>query len=769
MANDGFSQIKTDIVPLFGGLDLVTTPVLVPPGRLISSNNFEPDINGGYRRMPGIERYDGHDSPHESDYYIADVVVTGIVAVGDTITGSTSSATAKVVKVIDYTHLLVTRVTGTFVAENFTISAVVQGSISDININSALTNALHAEYKNIAADDYRTDISSVPGSGYVRGVKYFQGNVYAWRDNAGGTACVMHVATASGWSAITFGQEIQFVQRAATVTMTIAAPGVVTWNNHGLANGHPIIFTTTGVLPTGLTAGTTYYVVSGAANTFQVAATVGGASITTSGSQSGTHTCTAGGIEVTEGVTVTGNISGATGVVKRALLRTGTWSVAPVGTLVFDSVTGTFQSGEALRVSSDAYVQASTANTAITLLPGGKMDFDIYNFSGSATTERLYFADGVNKLSEFDGTRLVPIRTGATPDTPLFVKGHKNQLVSAINTDLIVSSIGNPYAYTAITGASDIAVGENITGIKPQVGDATSGALLVTTKNRVFILYGNDTTDFNLVTYAPNNGGRSYTLQNIGFAHFLDARGVTQMATSRNYGGFQMNVLTNIIQPYIDARLGLEMASCVIKSSNQYRLFFNDGTGLICQIVPDPAGTTAVGASMPFDYGDIVFNTIDSVVDASGTERVFGAATNGYVYELNVGTSFDGDAIQAHMILTFNNSKSPRLRKRYRRSILQFRSGSTATMRIGYDLSYGDGDASYGRSAEKTLYGAGGFWDSFIWENFTWDAAYAQQITVNSVGSGENISLVITNDSDQDEAFTVHTCFLHYTQGRLNR
>ena len=173
---------------------------------------------------------------------------------------------------------------------------------------------------------------------------------------------------------------------------------------------------------------------------------------------------------------------------------------------------------------------------------------------------------------------------------------------------------------------------------------------------------------------------------------------------------------------------------------------------------------------MPFDYGDVVFNTVDSVVDASGVERVFGAATNGYVYELNVGTSFDGDAIPSHIMLTFNNSKSPRLRKRYRRSILQFRSGSTATIRVGYDLSYGDGDASYGRSVERTVYGAGAFFDAFSnWENFSWDASYAQQLTVNTVGTGENISLVITNESDEDEAFTVHTCFLHYTQGRLNR
>ena len=101
---------------------------------------------------------------------------------------------------------------------------------------------------------------------------------------------------------------------------------------------------------------------------------------------------------------------------------------------------------------------------------------------------------------------------------------------------------------------------------------------------------------------------------------------------------------------------------------------------------------------------------------------------------------------------------------------MQFRSGSTATIRVGYDLSYGDGDASYGRSVERTVYGAGAFFDAFSnWENFSWDASYAQQLTVNTVGTGENISLVITNESDEDEAFTVHTCFLHYTQGRLNR
>jgi len=84
----------------------------------------------------------------------------------------------------------------------------------------------------------------------------------------------------------------------ATVTITIAAPGVVTWSSHTLSTGTPVVFTTTGALPTGITASTTYYAVVVNDNTFQIASSVANAIaatptvITTSGTQSGTHTGT---------------------------------------------------------------------------------------------------------------------------------------------------------------------------------------------------------------------------------------------------------------------------------------------------------------------------------------------------------------------------------------------------------------------------------------------------------------------------------------------
>jgi hypothetical protein len=82
----------------------------------------------------------------------------------------------------------------------------------------------------------------------------------------------------------------------AGVTITNASPGVVTYartshNTHLLVAGDPVTFSTTGVLPSPLAAGTTYYVSATGLTTtaFSVAATPGGAAINTTTDGSGAH------------------------------------------------------------------------------------------------------------------------------------------------------------------------------------------------------------------------------------------------------------------------------------------------------------------------------------------------------------------------------------------------------------------------------------------------------------------------------------------------
>lgn len=81
---------------------------------------------------------------------------------------------------------------------------------------------------------------------------------------------------------------------SATVTISIASPAVISWTGHGLSVNQGVAFSTTGALPTGITAGTAYYVIAAGfgPNAFEIAATPGGAAINTTGSQSGTQTGT---------------------------------------------------------------------------------------------------------------------------------------------------------------------------------------------------------------------------------------------------------------------------------------------------------------------------------------------------------------------------------------------------------------------------------------------------------------------------------------------
>lgn len=76
----------------------------------------------------------------------------------------------------------------------------------------------------------------------------------------------------------------------APVTISVASPAVVTWDTVAPAAGKTVVLSTTGALPTGLATATTYYVVNPSGNTFQLAATLGGTPINTTGAGSGTHT-----------------------------------------------------------------------------------------------------------------------------------------------------------------------------------------------------------------------------------------------------------------------------------------------------------------------------------------------------------------------------------------------------------------------------------------------------------------------------------------------
>ena len=73
---------------------------------------------------------------------------------------------------------------------------------------------------------------------------------------------------------------------AIACTISVASPAVVTLTAHGLIANQGVVFGGSGTLPTGITAGPTYYVSATglATDTFQISATIGGLSVDTTGS-----------------------------------------------------------------------------------------------------------------------------------------------------------------------------------------------------------------------------------------------------------------------------------------------------------------------------------------------------------------------------------------------------------------------------------------------------------------------------------------------------
>lgn len=669
-----------DLIRLQGGLDQVTPTLSLPPGVCRRAANFECSITGGYTRIAGYERYDGRPNPSDAVYNLLVCTLTGTIAVGATVAGMSSGATGKCIARAG-NNVIITRQTGTFLAqEGISVSAVQQGVIDVVQGVSA-DGLLDATYKYLAAEDYRADIGAVPGSGSILGVAYYNGIVYAWRNNAGGTAAVLYKSSSTGWTQVTLPKEMAFTN--------------------------------------------------------------------------GTN-------ELFGGETVTGQTSGATGVIARVVLQAGTWGGMTLasGRLILSSTTGTFVSGENLRIGGTTHAHAGGAATQIALAPNGHYETVVANFGGGTANYRLYGCDGVNRAFEFDGTTFVPISTGMSADTPNHIAFHKQHLFLSFGASLQFSSLGYPYQWDPVLGAGELAMNAAITNLIVLPGDQSSGALGVYTRNDTSVLYGTSSANFSLSTFNTGTGAIPYTAQNMDQAYVLDDRGVMSLGTTLNFGNFLPASLTMNIRPYVQVRRNLATASLVNREKGQYRVFFSDSYALYMTIL-----NGRVLGSMPVQFAHPVTCAVEGE-SPDGSATSFFGSTNGYVYRLDAGTSFDGTAIPANINLVYNSVKSPRILKRFRKAALEMTGDSYAEVAFGYDLAYRSvaltqpADKQYENDLRSS------FWDEMTWDNFVWDGQDIAPTEIEVEGTAENVAIRLSSVSALIEPFTVNTIILHYTPRR---
>ncbi|CAB4159572.1 hypothetical protein UFOVP715_1, partial [uncultured Caudovirales phage] len=306
----------------------------------------------------------------------------------------------------------------------------------------------------------------------------------------------------------------------------------------------------------------------------------------------------------------------------------------------------------------------------------------------------------------------------------------------------------------------EIAMNAEVTNMLVLPGDQSSGALGVYTRNDTSVLYGTSSSNFSLSQFNSGTGAYAFTAQTMDQAYVLDDRGVMSLGTSLNFGNFLPASLSMNIPKFIQQHRELSVGSTVNRDKGQYRVFFADGSALYMTVL-----NGKVLGSMPMQFAHNVNCCIDSEAPNGGTVQFFGS-TNGFVYEMDKGTSFDGNPIAANMNLVYNSTRSPRILKRYRKAAVELTGDSYAEIQFGYDLAYRSIALSQAddRTYQNDLRSS--YWDEMVWDNFVWDGSDISPSEIEITGTAENMAIRISSNSDLLQSFTVNNIIVHYTLRR---
>lgn len=460
-----------------------------------------------------------------------------------------------------------------------------------------------------------------------------------------------------------------------------------------------------------------------------------------------------------DGQTLTQGANTAT--IQRVMWQSGAWAGTAVGQLVVTTPTpGNFAAGAAT-APGGVTMTLSGVQTAIVLAPGGRFEVADGNFTGRATTDRIYGCDGVNPGFDFDGTTLAPIKTGLPTDAPLHVAVHKGYLFFSYGSSALYSGPGTPFKWSAVDGGGEIAVGDNITGMLTLPGNQTTATLAIFQTTNTSFLYGQAASAWQLTTYNTGVGARPYSIQNLFDMFSFDDFGVMTLQTTLNFGNFNSSALTRNVLPFLIGERSTVSASGISRTKGQYRIFFRDGYGLYLTT----ANQSYLGA-IPVLFPNPVNCTYNDKT-ASGDEVNYFGSTNGFVYQFDKGTSFDGADILAYITLAWDAIKSPRIRKRFRAASVEVSGQGYAGFNFGWQLGYGTSLISQPTSVPTSdPFAPAPTWDLFVWDQFTWDGVTLQPTDVDMNGTAENVQVTIQSGTNYIPAFQVNSVIYHYTVRR---
>jgi hypothetical protein len=459
---------------------------------------------------------------------------------------------------------------------------------------------------------------------------------------------------------------------------------------------------------------------------------------------------TSGSGSVTIGQTLTNTTTGKTGIIVAIQITSGDFTTGNAsGTVYLKSTSGTFTSGVTNTPTGAMLVATPHSNN--TLVAGGLYRFINYNFTGHAGGVKMYGCNGVGWGFQYDGSGFAFIRTGMTNDVPIFLAGHKHHLFFAFaQGSLQHSALGDPLSWEPLLGAGEIGTGGTITGL-----EVSQGVLVIFNRDAVYILYGTSSGDWSLVTHSADSGAIPNTLQLMGQPVFLSDRGLLTLEASQTYGDFQISAVSHKIHSLINAAKDSVISSMRVREKNQYRMFFSTGAGIIASLV---------GGSWQFTqlfYPHSVECTCSG--ETAGTERLFFGSTDGFIYEMDRGTSFDGQTIEAFLQVANTDLGISGRNKRFHQLQIETDAPNGATLSFAPDFAYSDPDLPVVASEGLFIRSGGGFWDVDTWDSFNWSEPTVGIATGYLSGIGRNFGVFFYSTTATERPHTLQGMTLTFS------
>lgn len=472
---------------------------------------------------------------------------------------------------------------------------------------------------------------------------------------------------------------------------------------------------------------------------------------------------TTGTAAFTEGETLTR--SGVTSTIRRVVLQSGTWAGGTAAGYL--AISGRSGGNYAAGVGTSAGGSAtlSGAQTAVTLPPDGRYRFVNHTFGGAAKSNKMYLVNGEGYAHEFDGTYLIPIKTGALSaalDKPTHVAVFAEHLFLAYRAgSWLFSAIGDPVSFLVSGGAGEIGFGDRITCV---LQDAQT-ALVTGARNKVGYLTGSSADDFLMRIISGSAGMKEHSEAQAIKPTYVDDRGVRDLTATADFGDWKAGTLSEAITPLFDSKRvgGVEPSAAIsVKAKDQYRLFFDDMSGVTVYLGRKQA------ECMLFEL-PITVRCACRGEDSAGNEILLVGSGDGMVYQLDRGTSWDGTAIEASIQLHFNDTKQPHMDKRFHVTEIGVDADSPVELALSAEFDDASGERPEKGNVAYAIDGGGAFWGTRSWGTFYWDTPRSGRLHGRLDGAGQSCSPAIRSNSATEMTHTLTHMMVNWTPRRQRR